>query len=292
MNRTLSGIPDENGRRFFVMPIGGHLDAHDGSTGYRSNYAGMLAGAEATRDGVTGGIHAAAVHQSMRERGSAKMQGEGLWAGVHGKAAPASWNGWQVSGLARLGVFNADMNRSVSVGSYARTAESDWTQVSGTAVVHAGYAFRPDERFTLMPFAGADAAFLHQPSISEEKGRSARLETGAETFRSVRAVFGLKAETADIATASPGYTAKGNASLAFNHELLKHAGDMTARFTEITGGDFTTDVRFAARSSISASAGISFRSPEGTSLDFALASEFSPGNGTSVGGFGKVQWTF
>lgn len=143
-----------------------------------------------------------------------------------------------------------------------------------------------------MPFAGADAAFLHRPSISEEKGRSARLETDAQTFRSVRTVFGLKAETADIATASPGYTARGNVSPAFNHELLKHAGDMTARFTEITGGDFTTDVRFAARSSIPASAGISFRSPEGTSPDSALASGISSGNGTSVGGFGKVQWTF
>ncbi|WAV90240.1 autotransporter outer membrane beta-barrel domain-containing protein [Oxalobacter aliiformigenes] len=175
------------------------------------------------------------------------------------------------------------------MGSYARTAESDWTQVSGTAVVHAGYAFRPDERFTLMPFAGADAAFLHRPSISEEKGRSARLETDEETFRSVRTVFGLKAETADIATASPGYTARGNVSPAFNHELLKHAGDMTTRFTEITGGDFTTDVRFAARSSIPASTGISFRSPEGTSPDSALASGISSGNGTSVGGFGKVQ---
>lgn len=189
-------------------------------------------------------------------------------------------------------VFRLLSYRSVSIGSYARTAESDWTQVSGTAVVHAGYAFRPDERFTLMPFAGADAAFLHRPSISEEKGRSARLETDAQTFRSVRTVFGLKAETADIATASPGYTARGNVSLAFNHELLKHAGDMTARFTEITGGDFTTDVRFAARSSIPASAGISFRSPEGTSPDSALASGISSRNGTSVGGFGKVQWTF
>ena len=186
-------------------------------------------------------------------------------------------------------VFRLLSYRSVSIGSYARTAESDWTQVSGTAVVHAGYAFRPDKRFTLMPFAGADAAFLHRPSISEEKGRSARLETDVETFRSVRTVFGLKAETADIATASSGYTARGNVSLAFNHELLKHAGDMTARFTEITGGDFTTDVRFAARSSIPASAGISFRSPEGTSPDSALASGISSGNGTSVGGFGKVQ---
>ncbi len=60
----------------------------------------------------------------------------------------------------------------------------------------------------------------------------------------------------------------------------------------IKGGNFATDVRFAARSSISASADILLRSPEDTSLDFVLASEFSPRNGTSIGGFGKAQWTF
>ena len=236
-------------------------------------------------------MHVAALHQSTRS-GDAKIEGEGLWAGVHGTAAPATWNGWQLSGLARLGVFKADMNRSIHAGSYNRSAESDWTQFSGTAVAHVGYKLPVgDKRFTLLPFAGADYALLHQPSISEDKGEAARLKTDSQTYQSLRAVFGLKAETAEQDTASAGYTWRGNATLAYNRELLSHAGNTEARFIEMNG-DFTTDVRFATRSSVSTSAGVSLTSSKGTTLDFQLTSEFAPGHGTSVGGFGRVSWPF
>lgn len=291
MARSLRASGDTGGERLFAIPLGGHLDAHDGSKGYRANYAGMLAGAERTRGGITAGAHIAAIHQSLRERGGGRMQGEGFWAGLHGTAAPASWNGWQVSGLARLGVFNADMNRSARIGPYARSIESDWTAFSGTAVAHAGYAFTPDARFTLMPFAGADLAFLHQPSVRESRGGAARLETESETWQSLRAVFGLRAETADIASAVHGYRRSGNASLAWNREMLKQAGQLTARFVDMEG-DFTSDVRFATRSSISASAGVALRSEKGMRLAFQLASEFAPGHGVSFGGFGRVSWPF
>ena len=291
LSRSVSKGTDNNGNRVFAMPLGGHLDAHDGSQGYRSNYTGMIAGAEMTNKGTTAGVHVAALHQSTRS-GDAKIEGEGLWAGVHGTAAPATWNGWQLSGLARLGVFKADMNRSIHAGSYNRSAESDWTQFSGTAVAHVGYQLPVgDKRFTLLPFAGADYAFLHQPSISEDKGEAARLKTDSQTYQSLRAVFGLKAETAEQDTASAGYTWRGNATLAYNRELLSHAGNTEARFIEMNG-DFTTDVRFATRSSVSASAGVSLTSSKGTTLDFQLTSEFAPGHGTSVGGFGRVSWPF
>lgn len=129
---------------------------------------------------------------------------------------------------------------------------------------------------------------LHQPSISEEQGRGRRLKTGFTDLQSLRAVFGLKAETAEQDTASAGYTWRGNATLAYNRELLSHAGNTEARFIEMNG-DFTTDVRFATRSSVSTSAGVSLTSSKGTTLDFQLTSEFAPGHGTSVGGFGRIQ---
>ena len=291
LSRSVSKGTDNHGNRVFAMPLGGHLDAHDGQHGYRSNYTGMIAGAEMTNKGMTAGAHVAALHQSTRS-GNAKTEGEGLWAGIHGTAAPEIWNGWQLSGLARLGVFKADMNRSIHAGSYNRSAESDWTQFSGTAVAHVGYKLPfGDKRFTFLPFAGADYAFLHQPSISEDQGQAARLKMDSQTYQSLRAVFGLKAETTEYDTSSADYTWRGNATLAYNRELLSHAGNTEARFIELNG-DFTTDVRFATRSSVSASAGVSLTSSKGTTLDFQLTSEFAPGHGTSVGGFGRVSWPF
>lgn len=144
-----------------------------------------------------------------------------------------------------------------------------------------------DKRFTLLPFAGADYAFLNQPSISEDKAKAARLKTDSQTYQSLRAVFGLKAETAEQDTASAGYTWRGNATLAYNRELLSHAGNIEARFIEMNG-DFTTDVRFATRSSVSASAGVSLTSSKGTTLDFQLRPNSSR-HGTSVRGLRTGQ---
>ena len=70
-------------------------------------------------------------------------------------------------------VFKADMNRSIQAGTVSRSAESDWAQFSGTAVAHVGYKLPVgSNRFTLLPFAGADYAFLHRPSMSEDKAEA------------------------------------------------------------------------------------------------------------------------
>ena len=82
------------------------MDAHDGGDGYRSNYAGMIAGADITRDGITGGGYLAALHQSMRDKNHSRMQGEGIWACLstarqprhHGTAGNSpDWRNWASS---------------------------------------------------------------------------------------------------------------------------------------------------------------------------------------------------
>lgn len=293
LNRPIlpSGPENREGRHLYAIPLAGHMDAHDGGDGYRSNYAGMIAGADITRDGITGGGYLAAIHQSMRDKNHSRMQGEGIWAGLHGKAAPASWQGWQLTGLAQLGIFNADMNRTATIGDYTRRTESDWTQLSGSAVAHIGHAFTPADGLTLMPYLGADYAFLHTPSIRESKGGAARLSIDSENWQSLQAVLGISAETAGYPAARAGYTLKGHASLAFRHELLNDPGDATAHFTDLQG-DFTRDIRFATRNSFTASAGVSNTAPDGTALDLSLATDLAPGHGTSVGGYARIQPPF
>lgn len=293
LNRPIlpSGTENREGRHLYAIPLAGHMDAHDGGDGYRSNYAGMIAGADITRDGITGGGYLAAIHQSMRDKNHNRMQGEGIWAGLHGKAAPASWRGWQLTGLAQLGIFNADMNRTATIGNYTRRTESDWTQVSGSAIAHIGHAFTPADGLTLMPYLGADYAFLHTPSIRESKGGAARLSIDSENWQSLQAVLGISAETAGYPAARAGYTLKGHASLAFRHELLNDPGDATAHFTDLQG-DFTRDIRFATRNSFTASAGVSYTAPDGATLDLSLATDLAPGHGTSVGGYARIQHPF
>lgn len=293
LNRPIlpSGPENREGRHLYAIPLAGHMDAHDGGDGYRSNYAGMIAGADITRDGITGGGYLAALHQSMRDKNHSRMQGEGIWAGLHGKAAPASWQGWQLTGLAQLGIFNADMNRTATIGDYTRRTESDWTQLSGSAVAHIGHAFTPADGLTLMPYLGADYAFLHTPSIRESKGGAARLSIDSENWQSLQAVLGISAETAGYPAARAGYTLKGHASLAFRHELLNDPGDATAHFTDLQG-DFTRDIRFATRNSFTASAGVSYTAPDGTALDLSLATDLAPGHGTSIGGYARIQHPF
>jgi outer membrane autotransporter protein len=272
----------------FVQPFGGYTD-QPGENGWEAGRGGIIAGLERAESGASVGAHVVFDHVSQNGDVNGHLHGEGLFLGLHGRWAPASWNGFHTYALGRAGFETMRMDRAFSFGPYRETADSDWTGTAGSLRVGGGWD-ADCGAFSFGPFAQLDYAFNARPSV-DESGAAAALHLDSEVFQSLRSGIGVRIVSKGTPLAS-GLLLKAQASASWNHELLDKAGSFYASFRQARDASFSHDAEWEGRDSLGLSAGVSLDKGNGLSLSFHGGADLFRHSGSSVWGKASLNWKF
>ena len=273
-----------------VIPYASETDHIKNGTGYKNNHSGMVGAMERTLDDVTIGWHAALNHQSTTGAENGRLKGDGLYLGAQVKYAPEAWNGWSTFGVARLGVEDFEMQRNFNFSGYNGKVDSDFTAFSGSLRVGGAYEKEAKE-MTFGPFAALDYAFAHHPSIEEDGAGAGRLNVESGTYDSLRTQLGYRMQTAPKHFKNETYW-QANAAIAWNHELLGDAGNVSASFRDFGGTTFGCDVDNYGRDSLSLMAGMTLKTPKKLDVTFNLGTDIYRHGGDTLYAKCALEWKF
>ena len=273
-----------------VIPYASETDHIKNGTGYKNNHSGMVGAMERTLDDVTVGWHAALNHQSTTGAEIGRLKGDGLYLGAQVKYAPEAWNGWSTFGIARVGVEDFDMQRNFNFNGYNGKVDSDFTAFSGSLRVGGAYEKEAKE-MTFGPFAALDYAFAHHPSIEEDGEGAGRLSVESGTYDSLRTQLGYRVQTAPKHLEDRTYW-QANAAIAWNHELLGDAGNVSASFRDFGGTTFGCDVDNYGRDSLSLMAGMTFKNPSKLDVTLNLGTDIYRHGGNTLYAKCALEWKF
>ena len=273
-----------------VIPYASETDHIKNGTGYKNNHSGMVGAMERTLDDVTVGWHAALNHQSTNGAEIGRLKGDGLYLGAQVKYIPKAWNGWSTFGIARLGVEDFEMQRNFNFNGYNGKVDSNFTAFSGNLRVGGVYEKEAKE-MTFGPFAALDYAFAHHPSIEEDGAGAGRLSVESGTYDSLRTQLGYRLQTAPKHLEDRTYW-QANAAIAWNHELLGDAGNVSASFRDFGGTTFGCDVDNYGRDSLSLMAGMTFKNPSKLDVTFNLGTDIYRHGGDTLYAKCALEWKF
>ena len=273
-----------------VIPYASETDHIKNGTGYKNNHSGMIGAMERTLDDVTVGWHAALNHQSTTGAEIGRLKGDGLYLGAQIKYTPKAWNGWSTFGIARLGVEDFEMQRNFNFNGYNGKVDSNFTAFSGNLRVGGAYEKEAKE-MTFGPFAALDYAFAHHPSIEEDGAGAGRLSVESGTYDSLRTQLGYRLQTAPKHLEDRTYW-QANAAIAWNHELLGDAGNVSVSFRDFGGTTFGCDVDNYGRDSLSLMAGMTFKNPSKLDVTFNLGTDIYRHGGDTLYAKCALEWKF
>lgn len=273
-----------------IIPYASETDHIKNGTGYKNNHTGMVGAMERTLDDVTVGWHAALNHQSTTGAENGHLKGDGLYVGAQVKYAPKEWNGWSTFGIARVGIENMEMQRNFNFNGYNGNVERDFTAFSGN--LRAGGAYEKEAKGTTFgPFAALDYAFAHHPSIKENGEGAGRLRVDGGTYDSLRTQLGYRVQTVPKRLKNKTYW-QANAAVAWNHELLDDAGNVSASFRDFGGRAFGCSVDNYGRDSIGLMAGVTFKNPNKLDITVNLGTDIYRHGGNTLYAKCAFEWKF
>ena len=288
-----STAQDAEGWRNVAIPYGSYLDQHNSKGSYTNHHSGVLLAMERTLDnGLTMGYHGAINHQSTSDDKGSRMRGEGLYVGAQASYAPEKWQGWQVFGLARLGIEQQRLDRNVSFNGYEGKSDSDWHGYSGSMSIGGAHS-KDYGAVEAGPFAALSYSFVHQPSVDETAAVGIAVFMGSETYDSLRTQLGYRIATEPKPLDSYDSARwQAHASVAWNHELLDNAGTYSGSFINLPGGGFSGDVDYYGRDSMSLMAGVTFQTPNKLDVTLSVGSDIYRKGGSAVYGKANLEWKF
>ena len=273
-----------------VISYDSETDHIKNGTGYKNNHSGMVGAMERTLDDVTVGWHAALNHQSTNGAEIGRLKGDGLYLGAQVKYAPKDWNGWSTFSIARVGIEDFEMQRNFNFNGYNSKVDSDFTAFSGSLRVGGAYE-KEAKAMTYGPFAALDYAFAHHPSIEEDGTGAGRLSVESGTYDSLRTQLGYRVQTAPKHFKNETYW-QANAAIAWNHELLGDAGNVSASFRDFGGTTFGCDVDNYGRDSLSLMAGMTLKTPKKLDVTFNLGTDIYRHGGDTLYAKCALEWKF
>ncbi|MEG2140449.1 MAG: autotransporter domain-containing protein [Bilophila sp.] len=293
LSRSRSNTAADSAWRVSVQPYAGNVAQSNGNamSGYEATNVGLITVAErSTQDGLTIGGHVVFNHQSMNGDTNGKLHGEGLYLGAQSSYAPASWDGWNLFGIGRIGMENWRMQREVAFTGYERENTKDWTGFSGTLSAGGGYEWIFDS-FRAGPFVALDYAFASRPSLTEDDGLSSRLHLASDVFHSLRSSLGARLTTDEQALGDRA-SWQSHASVAWNHELLDKAGTLHASFAQASDLAFANTLKAPGRDTLGLGVGLTVTTNTDLSFSLNAGSELFRHEGTSVYGNLSLGWKF
>lgn len=286
-----AALSAEDGRAFAV-PLGGY--ASRSAEGYRSRYAGLVAGVEKAADFESGrltfGGHTAVLTRKDKFRASSgsEAESEAFFLGVHGRYDFAAVPGLYGFGYWQGSVENADLTRNVRFEGYADRAEADWTAWGMSLAAGLGQAFKLSENVAFGPVFYLDYSFSHRPDVTESSDHGAALHVEEETYDSLRSSLGVRLE----ATLPVGaMKTRAAASLWWNHEFMDDYGRTRAAFKDWRDTKFDSLAESGSRDTGTAAVSFTGFVNERFSTSLGLGADFGDG---SHGAWGNVRldWKF
>lgn len=284
--------------QFWVTPYGGSSfqDSHKNISSWKSKGVGLIVGADRhLQSDLDVGFHLALVTRRTHVKDNEKALADTTSAffGLQAIYAPDSWNGLYLTGQGRIGVENGKMDRTISINGYNRQAESRWTGLAGSLQAGLGWDAHFDfvpGRFTMGPLAFVEYAFLHRPSLDEDKGGAANLDVDDTTYDSLLMNLGLHA---GLQTILPGGNhLKCDVLAAWRHELLDPSFATSAAFVGYGAPRFESDTDLPGRDSLLLQAGFALSSNKDFTAKLDVGGEFFRQDYTGMNIGLDLSWQF
>lgn len=284
--------------QFWVTPYGGSSfqDSHKNISAWKSKGVGLLVGAERHfQSNLDVGFHIALTSRRTHVKDNEKALADTTSAlfGLQAFYAPGSWNGLYLMGQGRIGVENGKIDRTIHINGYNRQAESRWTGLVGSLQAGLGWDAHFDSelgRFTIGPLAFAEYAFLHRPSVDEDKGGAANLDVDDTTYDSLLMNLGLHAGWQTILPS--GNHLKCDVLAAWRHELLDPSFSTAAAFAGYGAPRFESDSDLPGRDSLLLQAGFTFLSNKDFTAQLDVGGEFFRQDYTGLNVGLDLSWHF
>ena len=284
--------------QFWVTPYGGSSfqDSHKNISSWKSKGVGLIVGADRhLQSDLDVGFHLALVTRRTHVKDNEKALADTTSAffGLQAIYAPDSWNGLYLTGQGRIGVENGKMDRTISINGYNRQAKSRWTGLAGSLQAGLGWDARFDfepGRFTMGPLAFVEYAFLHRPSLDEDKGGAANLDVDDTTYDSLLMNLGLHAGWQTILPS--GNHLKCDVMAAWRHELLDSSFATSASFIGYGAPRFESDSDLPGRDSLLLQAGFTLSNNKDFTAQLDVGGEFFRQNYTGMNIGLDLSWQF
>ena len=284
--------------QFWVTPYGGSSfqDSHKNISSWKSKGVGLLVGADRHfQSNLDVGFHIALTTRRTHVKDNEKALADTTSAlfGLQAFYAPGSWNGLYLMGQGRIGVENGKIDRTIHINGYNRQAESRWTGLVGSLQAGLGWDAHFDSelgRFTMGPLAFAEYAFLHRPSVDEDKGGAANLDVDDTTYDSLLMNLGLHAGWQTILPS--GNHLKCDVLAAWRHELLDPSFSTAAAFAGYGAPRFESDSDLPGRDSLLLQAGFTFLSNKDFTAQLDVGGEFFRQDYTGLNVGLDLSWHF
>lgn len=289
----LSGGDSASEWSAFVMPFGGaaQQQAYRGNAGYSSADVGLMGGVSRQTEQSATSVYSAFSRRQVDMWTTAGAQSRS--SAVHVGAA-SLWRekmdqGWQVWGLAQLGVENTDMRRSIAIGDYARENTSSWTSLNGMASVGGAYLWRAGA-VSLGPQVGVEYAFNALPAVEEGQGGGTRLATEAYTRHDLRGTAGLMASwRKDL---GEDRSVRASVEAVWRQDLLPAQRNVSTHFVGYSEFPFDSRVARDGQGSLGLVGGIQVNLRQDVTLGAQLEADVLRPGYSSVGGGLTLRWTF
>lgn len=298
LRHLLADAPAAGEWRFWSTPYGSSSwqGGRRGASGWQSTGAGLLAGAEKRFDsGLAAGVHlAAGVRRTTLHGDAAQADVRTALLGTQALFAPQGWNGFYLAAQARLGVEDADMERTVLIGPYIRRNRSDWTALAGSAMLGAGrdWTWQAGEgTLSAGPLAFVEYAFLQRPGFSEYGEGASRLHLEGEYFASLPLTLGMHALWSTTLANGAGLSL--DAMAAWQHELADPVFHTRASFRDYGDFSFSSATDTAGRDAMLLQGGVTLESPDRAFfMRLGVGGELFRDDASAAGASLSLGWKF
>lgn len=264
---------------------------HGGTAGWASSGMGILGGMERRWDaGFTLGLHLALAGRRTDVNGwhNARMGTRGAYLGTHALYGPNQWDGFYLTGQARLGLEDNEMRRDVAFNGYARRNESRWTGLAGGALLGAGKDWTWDG-YSAGPLAWLEYGFVRRPDLSETGGQASRLNVNGGICQSLPLSLGGHLGRVWKLSEKAGLAV--DVLAAWRHELLDGTFRSNASFRGYSSADFSSATNLVGRDSLLAQGSLRLTRGRDFFAQVDLGGEFRTA-GSSVNAGMSFGWEF
>ena len=256
------------------------------------NTYGVIVGAETVVDDARHwmlGAHAAVSGQSTRMNAQTTGSGKATAfdVGAHARYAPDPVIGPHAFALARIGVEDGRMQRSLWVNGFTSSSRGTWLGTAATASVGAGWRWALGSGLSAGLLAALDYSTLHRSRITET-GEEARLRLAAQTVRSLRARLG--GELRFDGLTSGGKALSASLQAMWGRELMNGAFTQAAAFAAHPSIGFGARNDVVGRDSLGLQAGLAYQLDRDVTIRAAASGSRDSSGDADVAGWLNATW--